>query len=230
MIHTDRVGALAFSALLLAGLLATAGDKEEKTQVTFSTLARLLPTRAEDKEGTPGDMVNLVLVGTRKQVHEALTAAGWKQVDRTATEAVARALASLLQKKIYTELPMSELFLFGRPQDYGYARADPVAVVLERHHFRLWESPWQTPAGQDIWLGAGTHDVGLEEDQRNGDLTHRIHPAVDEERDFTGLTLKEAGHVAGLGYLRLPKPVREATTAHGGPFYSDGRVLVIILK
>jgi hypothetical protein len=227
--QAKAIARLALSALLLAGPPASA-EGEEKEKVTLPEFVERLPTRVQDSNGTPGDMVNFVLVGSREQVEKACRAVGWKQVDRTPTEAALRVLLSILQKKVYVELPMSELFLFGRAQDYGYARADPLAVIVERHHFRLWESPWQTPAGQDIWIGAGTHDVGLEEDQRTGDITHRIDPDVDQERDFIGLTLHEAGRVAGLGYLRPAEPVREATTAHGGPYYSDGRLLVIVLK
>lgn len=212
---------------LLAGSLAAS---EGKQQVTLAEFAQQLPTRVQDKDGRPGDMVNFVLVGSPAQVKGAFKAAGWTQVDRTATEAVLRAILNALQKKVYIELPMSELFLFRRAQDYGYARADPVLVAIERHHFRLWESPWQTPEGQAIWLGAGTHDIGFEEDQRTGDITHKIDPEVDQERDFIGRTLKESGHVASLSYLRPPKPVRAATTAHGGPYGSDGRLLVTILR
>lgn len=215
------------AAAFLAGSPTPAGSTDK---VTLKEFIRRLPTRVQDKDGRPGDMVNIVVVGSREQVEDAFAAAGWKAVDRTATEAAVRAVISILNKRIYTELPMSELFLFGRPQDFGYARAEPVSVAAERHHFRLWASPWQTSTGEDIWVGAGTHDVGFEEDQRTGEITHRIDPEVDKERSFIAGTLKETGRVAGLGYLRLPEPVREATTATGGPFRSDGRVLIVVLR
>ena len=224
---TGRLALWALSLFLLVGLGATAGEKQT---VSLEEFIRRLPGRVADKDGTPGDMVNFVLVGSRAQIGKALGAADWKQVDRTAAEAAVRILASILDKRAYTELPMSELFLFGRAQDFGFARAEPVAVAAERHHFRLWESPWQTSDGEDIWIGAGTHDIGFEEDQRNGEITHKIDPEVDNERDFIGQTLAQAGRVAGLGYLRVPTPLREAATAHGGAFRSDGRVLVIVLK
>lgn len=225
-----RFALLAWTLCLLVALpvsLLAVGGKEK---VTLTEFAELLPRRVEDKQGTPGDMVNLVLVGSRAQVEKTVESAGWKLVDRTTTGAVLRAVLSTIQKKVYVELPMSELFLFGRPQDYGYAHADPIAVAMERHHFRLWESPWQTPDGRDIWVGAGTHDIGLEEDQRTGDITHKIDPEVDKERDFIGATLEQTGRVAGLGYVHPPEPVLEAATAHGGPYFSDGRILVLVLR
>lgn len=222
-----RLAPWALSLFLLAGLGATAGKKQT---ISLEEFIRRLPVRVADKDGTPGDMVNFVLVGSRAQVEKALGAAGWKQVDRTPAEAVVRILASILDKRAYTELPMSELFLFGRAQDFGFARAEPVAVAAERHHFRLWENPWQTSDGDDIWIGAGTHDIGFEEDQRTGDITHKIDPEVDKERGLIAQTLAQAGRVAGEGYLRLPTPLREAYTAHGGAFRSDGRVLIIVLQ
>lgn len=216
--------------LVAAALLAAPAPAAAKEKLKLKEFIRRLPTRVQDKDGTAGDMVNFVVVGSRAQVEKALARAGWKTVDRTATEAAVRAVISILNKRVYTELPMSELYLFDRPQDYGYARGEPVRVVAERHHFRLWESPWKTTEGDDIWVGAGTFDQGFEEDQRSGQVTHRIDPEVDKERDFIGATLRETGRVAGLAYLRLPAPVREATTAHGGPYRSDGRVLVVVLK
>ncbi|MGH9862934.1 MAG: LssY C-terminal domain-containing protein [Candidatus Acidiferrales bacterium] len=220
---------LALGVVSLFGLvgLAAAGEKQI---VSLEEFIQRLPARVTDKDGTPGDMVNFVLVGSRAQVEKALAAADWKQVDRTPAEAIVRILGSILDNRAYTELPMSELFLFGRAQDFGFARAEPVSVVAERHHFRLWESPWQTSDGDDIWIGAGTHDVGFEEDQRTGDVTHKIDPEVDKERDFIAQTLAGTGRTAGLGYLRVPTPLREAFTAHGGAFRSDGRVLIVVLK
>lgn len=218
------------ATLLALALAVSALQAAAKDKLTLSEFTRRLPTRVTDKDGTQGDMVNFVLVGSREEVPKALEAAGWKEVDRTPTEAAVQIAISILNKRVYTELPMSELFLFGRAQDFGYARADPVAVIAERHHFRLWKSPWKTTDGDTIWLGAGTHDIGFEEDRRTGDITHRIDPEVDKEREFIGATLRETGRVVGFGYIRLPAPVREATTAHGGPYRSDGRVLVLLLK
>jgi len=219
-------------ALLLAVLLlpAAAPAQGGKPRLTLEDFASSLPTRVADKDGTPGDMVNFVLIGSREQVVQALNAAGWQQVDRSTSEAILTAIMVTLDKKVYVTLPMSELFLFNRAQDFGFARGDPIRVVAERHHFRLWESPWETTEGQTIWLGAGTYDAGFEEHQRTGDITHKIDPEVDKERDYVAATLRAAGCVAGLGYATPPAAVRESTTAHGGAFRSDGRLLLILLK
>ena len=140
-----------------------------------------IPRRVTDPNGALGDRVNFILIGSQEQVQAALKAAGWVVVDKTQKDAVVRGLFASLSKEAYVTLPMSELRLFGRPQDFGYAQADPLRVVASRHHFRIWKVPQQLE-GQTVWAGAGTHDIGFDRDQRNNGVTHKIDPATDGER------------------------------------------------
>jgi hypothetical protein len=82
-----------------------------------------------------------------------------------------------------------------------------------------------------VWVGAGTHDIGIERDQRtkNG-ITHKIDPDIDKERDFVGESLISTGLVAAKMYMRPSQPVGETHTATGGSFHSDGRVMVLDLR
>jgi len=127
------------------------------------------------------------------------------------------------------ELPMSELTLFGRVQDYGLAHAEPITVVLQRHHLRLWKAPFEVD-GQQLWVGAATHDIGFDRDQRNNGVTHKIDPDVDLEREFVAQSLDDTGLVDGLSYVAPTQPSKEARTATGATFHSDGRMLVIQLN
>lgn len=187
-----------------------------------------IPSRVQDAEGTPGDRVNFIIVGAQSQVEAGFRAAGWTTVDRTRKDAVLRGLLSSLSKEAYVTLPMSELMLFGRTQDYGYAQGDPIRVVASRHHFRLWRAPF-TIDGRTVWAGAGTHDIGFDRDQRNNGLTHKIDPDTDGEREYIGQSLQQTGLVAKLEYLRAGTTVETAKTAHGEAFHSDGRTLIIYL-
>ena len=181
--------------------------------------------------GNEGDLVNFVLVGNEKQVTNAFKAAGWVLPDKTNQDAVVSALIATLQKQAYVTVPMSTLFLFGRGQDYGYARAEAVKVIGERDHFRIWKTPFKGPKGETLWAGAGTHDIGIEKDQRKENaITHKIDPAVDGERDFIAATLQQAGLVQATGYLDRPKQIKQTKTATGGEIKTDGRTLVIVLK
>jgi hypothetical protein len=188
-----------------------------------------LPRRVNDQFQHQGDMVNFVIVGSLQKVQDALTAADWHVADKDAKESVLKAALETYDKKAYLTMPMSQLYLFGRVQDYGYEQAEPYAVVASRHHFRIWKAPFQWN-GQDVWAGAGTHDIGFEKDQRNGSVTHKIDPAVDGERDNIGATLQKGAKVKTLTYYLPPDPVQDARNATGGGYHSDGRILVIQLQ
>ena len=188
-----------------------------------------LPKRVLDKDGNKGDAVNFLIIGPEDNLKEAYRNAGWVLVDRTPKEAVLRGLIATLSKQAYLQMPMSELIMFGRVQDFGFAHAEPLQVVSTRHHLRIWKSPYEI-SGQPLWVGAATHDIGFERDHRgNKRVTHKIDPDIDGEREYVGQTLSETGIVAKMDYLTPPDPIKEEHTATGGSFRTDGRILVMLL-
>lgn len=227
--HVDRVAA---STATASGAAASAGNYDFKP--LFALLNQQLPSRVSDsagEAGRPGDLVNFVLVGTPEQVTDAFKAAGWVQADKTDQDAVVNALLATLKKQVYVTVPMSTLYLFDRPQDFGYARAEAVKVAAQRDHFRIWQAPFKDSQGHVLWAGAGTHDIGIEKDQRSANaITHKIDADIDKERDFIGATLQQAGRVEAMSYMDRANPIKQAFTATGGTIQSDGRVLVIVLK
>ncbi|MGB7025232.1 MAG: LssY C-terminal domain-containing protein [Candidatus Acidiferrales bacterium] len=198
-------------------------------RLSFEQMLLALPRRVVSKSGAPGDMVNLLIVGSKEQVADAFLAAGWILPDKNAQDAIVHAIQETMAHKAYAEMPISQLYLFGRPQDFGFVDGMPIQVVAERNHFRVWRAPWLDSQGHTIWAGAGTHDVGIEKDQ-SGTLTHRIDPNVDTERDYILQTLEDAGKVANTEYVIPADPVRQAATATGDTYHSDGRILIMFLK
>ena len=188
-----------------------------------------LPRRVNDEFKNLGDMTNFVIVGAEDQVKKAFDAAKWHIDDSDTKQSIAKAVLLTMQKQDYMTMPMSQLYLFDRVQDFGYEQGEAFAVVAARHHFRLWKAPFQWN-GQDVWIGAGTHDIGFEKDQRNGKVTHKIDPAVDGERDHIGSTLQEAGVAKSLHYFTPSNSITEARNATGGGYHSDGRTLVVFLQ
>jgi hypothetical protein len=188
-----------------------------------------LPRRVNDQFKNLGDMVNFVIVGSQQQVQSALDAANWHVADTDDKKAVLEAAMTTYENKDYLAMPMSTLYLFSRPQDFGYEQAEPIAMVASRHHFRLWKAPF-TWNGQTVWVGAGTHDIGFAKDKRNGSVTHKIDPSVDGERENIGSSLQKGGKVKSMTYYLPPNPVQDAKNATGDGYHSDGRVLVIALQ
>jgi hypothetical protein len=188
-----------------------------------------LPRRVNDQFQNLGDMVNFVIVGNEKDVQAALDAATWHVADTDNKKAVLNALMETYGNKDYLAMPMSTLYLFGRKQDFGYEMAEPIAMVASRHHFRIWRTAF-TWNGKEVWVGAGTHDIGFAKDKRNGNVTHKIDPMVDGERDNIGNSLQKANKTKTLTYYLPPDPVQDARNATGDGYQSDGRLLVIFLQ
>jgi hypothetical protein len=188
-----------------------------------------LPRRVNDQFKNLGDMVNFVLIGSQQQVQAAIDAASFHVADTDNRKAVLEAAMTTYENKDYLAMPMSTLYLFNRPQDFGYEQAEPIAMVASRHHFRLWKAPF-TWSGQTVWVGAGTHDIGFAKDKRNGNVTHKIDPNVDGERENIGSSLQKGGKVKSMSYYLPPNPVQDAKNATGDGYHSDGRILVVFMQ
>ncbi len=187
-----------------------------------------IPRRIADKEGNSGDMVNFLMLGSEAAMQRVFTSAGWVKVDADVADTILHGLIGGLSKESYLTMPMSPLYLFARPQDYGWAHAEPISVVASRNHLRIWKAPFQVK-GETLWVGAATHDIGFERDQRNDGITHKIDPDIDLERDYVEKTLTSTGLVTEISHFLPDNPLKEAKTATGGTFHSNGKVLILKL-
>jgi LssY C-terminus len=187
-----------------------------------------IPRRINDKQGNPGDMVNFLILGSETAMQNVFTTAGWVKVDPDVKDTVLHGILDSISKESYLTMPMSQLYLFDRPQDYGWAHAEPISVVRSRNHLRIWKAPFQVN-GETLWVGAATHDIGFERDQRNNGVTHKIDPDIDLERDYVEKTLASTGLVEKITHFLPDSPLKEARTATGGSFHSNGEVLIMKL-
>jgi hypothetical protein len=193
----------------------------------LSEIIELLPRRVLDSQGNEGDMVNLVFLASQEKLEQAFEQAGWVETIRSKKRAIWHAAR---KPKNNVLMPMSNLFVFGRSQDYGYAMGDPVSRATRRHHLRIWKTDYEV-GGYPVWVGAATHDIGLERDKRKWAITHKIAPDVDGERDFIGGSLIGTHLVINIQYV-LPSSdaIVEAVTATGRTYHSDGRMLLLGLQ
>src|SRR5271156_1074548 len=215
--------------LSTATAIAIGGPPETPVPSITPALLGKIPRRISDQQGNPGDMVNVFVVGSQAELEKVFSSAGWVRVDSSVQNTVMNAVVDSIEKKDYLTMPMSTLYLFKRPQDYGFAHAEPVRVAMSRNHLRAWKSPYQVD-GRTLWCIAATHDTGFERDQRNNGLTHKIDPAIDGEREYVNDTLSATGLVVQRSHVTPSDPLLTAKTATGGEFHSDGRILVLVLK
>jgi len=184
------------------------------------------PQRAESKTKKPGDPLNLVVVGNAAQILNAFKQAGWSVAKKLGTRSAVGTVRAMANDEGYGQAPVSQLDLFGRAEDLAFEKM--LNTFLKRHHLRLWRTTVTTADGREIWLGASTHDIGL--DVHPGVVSHEINPDLDAERSKVGADLMAGGLVAAERLVSRPNPLSEGKTATGGTWKTDGQLLVIELK
>jgi hypothetical protein len=193
-----------------------------------AAVARLLrgaPQRASGKDGKPGDPLNLVVIGSSAEISDAFNKAGWSEAERKTGKSVWDTVRAVAGDQGFGKAPVSDLYLFGHREDLAFEKM--LNTFLKRHHLRLWQTTAVAPDGRAIWLGAATHDTGL--DVHPGVVSHAIDPDLDAERAKVGADLRVTGCVTAEKLVARPDPLSQGFTATGGTWKTDGRLLVIDL-
>jgi LssY-like putative type I secretion system component LssY len=184
------------------------------------------PYRAQSKDGKPGDPLNLVVVGNAGQIQRAFTAAGWFAAEEKNQKSIMRTVRAIAGDEGYGSAPVSQLYVYGRQEDLAFEKM--LNTFTKRHHLRLWRTSKTTPDGREIWLGAATHDIGI--DVHPGVVSHAIDPDLDAERAKVGADLEFTGLVSAEQLLTRSEPLSQGLTATGGTWKTDGRMLGVELK
>ena len=191
-----------------------------------------LPCCATDADGEGfGDPLNVVLIGDSQEVLTALTRSGWSFTHRISLSTIGRMAGAALSGDAYPVAPVSNLFLFGRKQDFALQRAR--ATISQRNHTRFWLAPF-TFRGRQVWIGQVSRDIGVKLTPNSPSLTtHVIDPEIDLTREYMLHSLLDAGLVQGFGFVRGSRAAtREnpAVNLANDPYFSDGLRLVVALS
>ena len=183
-------------------------------------LPRFVPRTTSRSGATLGDPVNLIFVGTGRDLDSAFRRAGWVRAQHPSLGSLTREIAAALANRPAIGSPVSTQYFEGRPQDLAYESPSPTARV--RHHVRIW----LVDSLAMVWVGAATYDVGLRIAPWKGIPTHRISPEVDAERDLIVRELEATGCADLVDYVRLPNALRTGRNLFGEKFVTDGRAAV----
>ncbi len=197
-------------------------------EVTTAMIDRI-PRRVTDAQGNAGDNTNFVVVGSEEKVIQTFEAAGWVKVDREKKDAVhAHDSFHVYQAGIRgTSHERTDALRTRAGLRFGACGSDPSSRAASS--FALVEGSVSKWKGEELWVGAATHDIGFDRDNRNNGVTHKIDPNVDDEREFVGRSLDETGLVAKLSFVIPSQASKDARTATGATFHSDGRLMVVHL-
>jgi len=180
-----------------------------------------------DRE-TPGDPLNLSIVGEGPQMLATFVRRGWDLTETLTSDSTWRTIMSSIFGSRYRTSPVSPLYLFDRPQDVAFQKARE--TVDERNHLRLWRAPVNFE-GTPVWIGQISRDIGVKLSSKTF-VTHKIDPIVDEARFYVLLDIASSGHLGQAGYTKgvgpsSPKEPRYNYT--DDPYYTDGLRLVLFL-
>ena len=179
-------------------------------------------------EVSPGDPLNLVLIGHGEHVLASLVRRGWDLTETLTANTAWKTIRSSLFASRYRTSPVSPLYLFGHPQDAAMQKVR--RNVDERNHLRVWRAP-VTFEGTPVWVGQISRDIGIKLSSKTL-VTHRIDPFVDEARNYIMLDLLGSqflsywGHVKGVGRSTMASPRYNYTK---DPYYTDGLRVVLLL-
>ncbi|HZC07376.1 MAG TPA: LssY C-terminal domain-containing protein [Ktedonobacterales bacterium] len=207
------VGAL---RLWLAG---RAGRRASKTVV--------IPSTNFARDGKPSDPLNVRIIGTADQLSAAFVSAGWYRADEiTLITSLRISLDALLARK-YSSAPVSDLYLFGRKQDFAFEK--PGRSVRERDHVRFWKVDQPARDGRPLWVGGATRDAKVELSKTNHLPTHGIAPDVDDERMLIADDLIRTGWVVSeRSAPAFPGPT-QTQNAMGDVYHTDGMAIQLTL-
>jgi hypothetical protein len=178
---------------------------------------------------TPGDPLNLVIVGDPLHVLSTLVSRGWDLTETIRSHTTWRTIQSSLFGSRYRTSPISPLYVFDRPQDIALQKAR--GTVDERNHLRLWLAP-VIVEGLNVWIGQISRDIGIKLSRKTF-VTHKIDPVVDEARLYITLdlaasqSLRSIGYVKGVGFSGREAPRKNYTD---DPYYTDGLRVVLFLE
>lgn len=194
-------------------------------------------------DGLPGDPVNLVLVGTRRQLEAAFAAASWSMADRLNLRSAWRMARAFLLNRPYPTAPFSTLYLFGRGQDVGFQKCIDNSP-RRRHHVRFWalsfhhaETTLGTPRfwratrrppddARVFWVGAGTKDTGFSLTKLTFQITHATDDDTNAERDFIIAELSNSKVVDNVTSYQARQHVRADHVNH---YITDGEIVAATL-
>jgi hypothetical protein len=193
----------------------------ELTQLVVSA-----PMRTYTKNNVLSDPTNLMFLGSQQQLVSAFGESGWIEAGNLGLKSAAMVAQATIRQTGVKNAPVSSLYLQGRLPDLVFQKS--LDTFAKRHHIRIWKLD-STYQGQEVWVGAATHDIATENSRGYTKWTHRIDPHIDRERDWVETDLLFSGTATGYLDIERPKAPQKLANATGDDISTDGKMTVVAL-
>ncbi|HWB08233.1 MAG TPA: LssY C-terminal domain-containing protein [Pirellulales bacterium] len=177
----------------------------------------------------PGDPLNIALVGSEAEVVAAMHLAGWFPADPTTVRSSVHIAESVVLKRSYETAPVSNLYVWGRPQDLAFEQQEGQSAS-HRHHVRFWRSDELGIQDRPLWLGAATFDRSVGLSHLTGKVTHHIEADVDSERDHVIDTLSHVGQLVEYFQVTGVGATLDGRNGGGDRYFTDGELTIGVLS
>jgi hypothetical protein len=192
---------------------------EESLGVWLQTHSRVVTK----PDGTrAADVINLAFIGRAGELQNAFDAAGWVPAEPRSLRSLSATYRAYNSMSGYATAPVSKLL---------YQGAEPIVVfqksfntIAKRHHIRIWRAG--VFEGNEVWLGAATHDADIGFRSASMTITHKIDPRTDRERTKVITDLGFAGCAERVGFLDRST---DAESFQNSRVLTDGRLAVVRL-
>lgn len=111
----------------------------------------------------------------------------------------------------------------GRREDLAFEKPDGKSAE-RRQHVRLWMVLQSGADGGPVWLGSTSFDRGVTQSRDTGQVTHKIAPNIDQERDRLIAGLDLARTVVSIYQIRGIGPTLNGRDGQGDSYYTDGEI------
>lgn len=177
------------------------------------------------EQGTPGDPINVGLIGTSTEVAHVLFMAGWYPAARKNVLSIAHEIESIMMHRPYKDAPVSNLYFLERKQDMAFEQ--PVNnSPRRRHHVRFWRFGNFDISGRTVWLGAATFDTSVGFSHLTGQITHHINPDIDAERDKLIGDIRKTGLLGNVYQIDGVGPKVNGRNGGGDRYFTDGKIKI----
>jgi len=186
-----------------------------------------VPDRTMTSKGKDADLVNLLFVGSRQQLHDAFADAGWLPADPNSSHAFFKEFSAFLTLSNYATMPVSKQYLNGQPQQFTWQKS--LNSYNKRAHLRIWGQQ-RTVLGQNAWLAAYTRENGAALSPRYRKFIHRIDRNLDDGVNMLVRDLTLSGCVESVRHLPRPNVPHLMVNSTGDEMRTDGVLTVVQLK
>lgn len=204
-----------------------------------------LPYYCVTRDGFASDPLNIALLGTRQELIDTMTAAGWHMADKLTLRTAFRMGLSTVYNWNYPRGPVSSLFLFGRMQDLAFQMPVEGGDSSCRHHVRFWAASytpgkklsvhsihWQNRQAHVrddklLWVGAASRDIGVTFIRHTAQFTHLVDSDTNAERDLIVDQLQDAQLATIDRTVKLDEPYTLLSMGWRSRLETDGRMSIM---